>query len=119
MPDETPTEGEDLRALLRAVDVDVRCCLAFNRAILQALATISPRACEVIDESLAQDAGSMMLDDLPAAETALDRLRSARAQLQLAAGREAGLARELERALSERAEDMPDLAGLTARNAAA
>ena len=73
---------EAVQQRLKTIDIDVRCCLAFNRALLHGLAAISPQASRAIDSALVDSMVAIDLDDLQSCAIAHEVVSEARARLQ-------------------------------------
>ncbi|MDR3507898.1 MAG: hypothetical protein P4L64_08395 [Caulobacteraceae bacterium] len=58
-----PNTADDLEFRLNALDIDVRCAAAYNRAVLTALAAISRNAREAVAEALLDEAEAAGRDD--------------------------------------------------------
>jgi hypothetical protein len=96
---------EALQHRLKTIDIDVRCCLAFNRALLHGLAAISPRASHAIDAALVDSLVDIDLDDLQSCTVAHEVVNEARARLQSESQR---LTEDLERAIINQALGLSD-----------
>lgn len=109
--------GDDLRARLDALDIDVSCALRFSRATLYALAAMSGEAREAIDRCLSEEAAIVRIDNLEASAAIAATLNEARRHINTAAqGDAATLARDVERLLVENAADLDDEATQAACN---
>jgi hypothetical protein len=97
--------ADTLQQRLKTIDIDVRCCLAFNRALLHGLAAISPRASRAIDAALVEATLAIDLDDLQSCSIASDVVSEARARLQAESER---LTLDLERAIIDKALSLSD-----------
>jgi hypothetical protein len=87
---------------IRAMQAEVQACLALNRAMLHALASLSPLLNTAADVALEEEA-----ERRPAGDRALEIIEQVRQGLQRSPA-EARLARALERALVEAADAIPD-----------
>jgi hypothetical protein len=91
---------EAVQQRLNRIDIDVRCCLAFNRALLHGLAAMSPRASRAIDAALVDAMVDIDLDDLQSCTIAHEVVSEARARLKTESNR---LVLDLEQAIIDKA----------------
>jgi hypothetical protein len=96
---------EALQQRLKTIDIDVRCCLAFNHALLHGLAAISPRAGRAMDTALVEAMVAIDLDDLQSCTIAHEVVSEARARLKVESRR---LAQDLEQAIIDKARGLSD-----------
>jgi hypothetical protein len=96
---------ETVQQRLKTIDIDVRCCLAFNHALLHGLAAISPRASRAIDAALVEAMVDIDLDDLQSCTVAHEVVSEARARLKSESER---LTQDLERAIIDHAMALSD-----------
>jgi hypothetical protein len=96
---------EALQQRLKTIDIDVRCCLAFNHALLHGLAAISPRASRAIDSALVEAMVDIDLDDLQSCTVAHEVVSEARARLKAESER---LAQDIEQAIINKALTLSD-----------
>ena len=106
--------GDDLRARLDALDIDVSCSLAFGRAALQALAAISAEARRAIDRSLAEEAAIVRLEEVGASAAIAAILTETRQSIVAPPSEVSDAVREIERLLVEQAAKLPRTSELSA-----
>ena len=63
MIDESHPAAEAIQRDLRAVDIDLQCALAFNRALMKGLAATSAEARHALDAALDEEMQAIALDD--------------------------------------------------------
>jgi hypothetical protein len=96
--------AESDRDVLRTLDADLQASLALSRAMLRALAALSPMLNTAADAALEEEAARAAECDAP--QRTLDIVEDVRQRLQHAPA-EARIARALERALVNAAEALP------------
>lgn len=105
MSDTVVLPDEDLRGALRALSGEIQAALAFSRATLQTLASLSPEHQAVAEQALEGELSLARRFD--AAPQTLDLIFDARARLREAAAT-ANRAEALELALIAAADALPD-----------
>jgi hypothetical protein len=76
---ERPSDEDARCARQVAVDIDLRCALAFSRTAVRALAALSEDASALVDEQLAQELSQVTLeraDSMEAVSALLEEMRS-------------------------------------------
>jgi hypothetical protein len=63
MTDENHPAADAIQRDLRAVDIDLQCALAFNRALMKGLAATSAEARHALDAALDEEMQAIALDD--------------------------------------------------------
>ena len=101
-----PTSAEAVQRRLKAVDVDLRCALAFSRALLRGMAAVSSHARHALDAALHEELGVIANDDSECTAAALHIVSEARADLHRDSGFQSLLALDLERAIIEKAAEV-------------
>jgi hypothetical protein len=99
---------EELQSDLRAVDIDLKCALAFNRALLKGLAATSAQARHALDAALDEEMRVIAFDDAVTAAAVHRIVGEARAELSGASAFRDRLARDLEQAIIDCAADLSD-----------
>jgi hypothetical protein len=102
----------DVQQHLKAVDIDLRCSLAFSRAVLQGLAAISAQARHALDAALDEELCAIAFDDADSSTAAHQIVSEARAKLHTPMPFQDRLARDLERAIIEKAAALEDVTRL-------
>src|SRR5476649_2120893 len=92
-----PITAEAVQRRLKAVDVDLRCALAFSRALLRGMAAVSSQARHALDAALHEELGVIANDDSECTAAALHIVSEARADLHRDSGFQSLLALDLER----------------------
>lgn len=106
---------EDSRRALRALSADVQASLALNRALLQALAGLSPTANVAASRALEDEIDQARRQSAP--QRVVDLIEDAREQVQ-DAPREIEMMSALELALIAAADALPDIRDLEAAETA-
>ena len=101
-----PITAEAVQRRLKAVDVDLRCALAFSRALLRGMAAVSSQARHALDAALHEELGVIANDDSECTAAALHIVSEARADLHRDSGFQSLLALDLERAIIEKAAEV-------------
>ncbi len=97
---------EDLQRQFRAVDIDLKCALAFNRALLKGLAATSAQARHALDAALDEELRIISFEDTECAAAAHKMVDQARAELGAASPFRDRLARDIEQAIVDCASAM-------------
>ncbi|MCI3180040.1 hypothetical protein C5708_07205 [Caulobacter sp. CCUG 60055] len=100
-------QGDELRARLDMIDIDVRCALGFGRATLAALAAMSQETRAAIDTALAEEAALVAIDDLRGSAAVAAILEETRVRLGETARLQEFRAQALERLLVAVADEGP------------
>ncbi len=79
-----PPLDEDVDALLWSMSVELRTLLAFSRATMQGVASISPAAAQAIDQVLARESKIVAVDDLVRQSSVTSLVEDARRRLKAA-----------------------------------
>ena len=95
---------------LNAIDIDVRLSLALSRALLRGFAATSAQARHALDVALDEELRLITPDESHTDAAVHGMVSEARAQLKLVSGLQDRLARDLERALMESADQLTDVA---------
>ena len=95
---------------LNAIDIDVRLSLALSRALLRGFAATSAQARHALDAALDEELRLITPDESHTDAAVHGMVSEARAQLKLVSGLQDRLARDLERALMESADQLTDVA---------
>jgi hypothetical protein len=106
---------EDTRRAMKALSADVQASLALNRALLQALAAMSPALNAAADRALEQEIDQARR--LSAPQRVVDVIEDARELVQDTPS-EADMMSGLERALIAAADALPDISDLEAAETA-
>jgi hypothetical protein len=101
----------DIACAIRAIDSDVKASLALSRATLRIVASLSPSLHAAADTVLEAEADNAFRYDPPTAQRVFDTIEDARSELRAALA-EALMVRDLERALIDAADVLPDAADL-------
>ena len=99
---------ETVELQLKAIDIDVRCSLAISRALLRGLAATSDQARHALDAALDEELQLIAPNGSHTDAAVHGIVSEARAQLRVISGFQDRLARELERAIVESADQLPD-----------
>ena len=100
---------EEVRRVMRSVSVDVAASLALSRAMLQALAALSPTAGTMCEQALETEAAQARR--LSAPQRVVDLIEDARSRLHDIPVEDDGPMSVLERALHAAAAAIPDIHG--------
>jgi len=106
MSEETHPAAEQIQRDLRAVDIDLKCALAFNRALLKGLAATSAQARHALDAALDDEMRVIAFDDAVTAAAVNQIVGQARAELGGASEFRDRLARDIEQAIIDCAADL-------------
>jgi hypothetical protein len=99
---------ETVELQLKAIDIDVRCSLAISLALLRGLAATSDQARHALDAALDEELQLIAPNGSHTDAAVHGIVSEARAQLRVISGFQDRLARELERAIVESADQLPD-----------
>jgi len=88
------------------VDIDLKCALAFNRALLKGLAATSAQARHALDAALDEEMRVIAFDDAVTAAAVHRIVGEARAELGAVTGFRDRLARDIEQAIIDCAADL-------------
>ena len=91
---------------LETIDIDLRCALAFSRALMRGLATVSPQAQHALDGALREELEVIGMDDCKSSAAAYSIISEARASLKALSSLKDRLAIDLERAIVEKANSL-------------
>ena len=108
MSDHRDTAAETIQRQLRAVDIDLKCALAFNRVLLKGLAATSAQARHALDVALDEELRAIALDDANGSAAVHKIVGAARAELGAESAFRDGLARDLEQAIMDCAAALSD-----------
>ena len=86
MNEESHPAVDDLQRNLSAVDIDLKCALAFNRALLKGLAATSAQARQALDAALDEEMRDIARDDTATAAAVHRIVGEARAELGAGSG---------------------------------
>ena len=99
MSDQRDLAAETLERQLRAVDIDLKCALAFNRVLLKGLAATSAQARHALDVALNEELQAIAFDDAEGSAAVHEIVRAARNELGADSAFRDSLARDLEQAI--------------------
>ena len=108
MRDSCPMTSDELQQQLTAIDIDVRCSLAFSRAILKGMAASSAQARHILDVALDEELSIISEDSSEHTAAVHGIVSEARAQLRQVSNLQNRLTSDLERAILETAAALHD-----------
>ncbi len=99
---------EAIQRQLRAVDIDLKCALAVNRALLKGLAATSAQARHALDVALKEELRTIAFDNADGAPAVHKMVEEARAELGAESSFRNTLAHDLEQAILDCAAALAD-----------
>ena len=108
MSDKHPPAAEAIQRQLRAVDIDLKCALAFNRVLLKGLAAMSAQARHALDVALDEELRTIAFDNAEGAAAVHKIVEGARVELGAESLFRDALARDLEQAILDCAAALAD-----------
>ncbi len=115
--DEPSSTADAIQRQLRAVDIDLKCALAFNRVLLKGLAATSAQARHALDVALNEELRTIAFDNADGAAAVQKMVEVARTELGAESSFRNALAHDLEQAILDCAAALADDEDQTAHGA--
>jgi len=105
---ERSSAADAIQRQLRAVDIDLKCALAFNRVLLKGLAATSAQARHALDVALNEELRAIAFDNADGAAAVQKMVEVARTELGAESSFRNALAHDLEQAILDCAAALAD-----------